>query len=250
MKKTNPELLPGERLDDLIIGGLKIIQHSRQFCFSIDAVLLAHFATLKPNASAVDLGAGAGVISLLLAARGCKHIDAVEINSYAADMAKRSAALNRLENGIFVHALDLRQIKEAFAAQSRDLVVSNPPYRPIGHGKVSDIEDIAAARHEIKANLNDVVRAAGYLLKHRGRFAMVHLPQRLPEIMEEMRAAGVEPKRLRLVQATSKKNPSIALIEGVAGARAGLIVEKPLIIYNDDGTYSQTISSYYQNDPA
>lgn len=250
MKKTNPELLPGERLDDLIIGGLKIIQHSRQFCFSIDAVLLAHFATLKPNAKAVDLGAGAGVVSLLLAARGCKCLDAVEINSYAADMARRSVALNGLESGILVHTLDLKRIREAFAANSRDLIVSNPPYRPVGQGKLSDIEDIAAARHEIKASLKDVVTAAGYLLKHRGRFAMVHLPQRLPDIMEEMRAAGIEPKRLRLVQATSKKNPAIALIEGVAGARAGLVVEKPLIIYNDDGAYSQTIASYYTNNPA
>lgn len=246
LKKKNPELREGERLDDLIIGGLKIIQHEKRFCFSIDAVLLAHFATLKARVRAADLGTGTGVLSLLLAARGAVRLEAIEINPDMADMAQRSVAVNSLEEKIIVHTMDYRDIRANFPAEVMDLVVANPPYRPVGNGKQSEIDDIAMARHEVTATLGDVVAAARYLLKYRGRFAMVHLPERLSEIMVAMHAAGIEPKRLQYVQSRTDKRPMMVLIEGVCGAQPGIVTEPPLVLYREDGTYTDAVLRYYR----
>lgn len=242
------ELKPGERLDDLIIHGMKVIQHQQQFCFSLDAILLANFATVKSRAFCGDLGTGTGVIAFLLAARGAAKVDGFEINPVVADLARRSVALNQLEAVVSVHTLDLREIKGRFPAGSLDLVTSNPPYRALGKGKISVIDDVAIARHEITATLVDVVRAAKYLLKYRGRFALVHLPERLSEIMVAMHDAGIEPKRLRMVQASLRKKPGLVLVEGVVGASPGLKVEAPLLVYQENGDYAQAILDYYPKD--
>lgn len=248
LKKMMPELKPGERLDDLIIQGMRVIQHQQQFCFSLDAILLANFATVKSRALCSDLGTGTGVIAFLLAARGAAKVDGFEINSVMADMARRSAALNQLAESVSIHTMDLRKIKGHFPAGSLDLVVSNPPYRPLGKGKISVIDDVAIARHEIAATLADVVCAAKHLLKYRGRFALVHLPERLAEILVAMHDAGIEPKRLRLVQASADKSPSMVLVEGVVGASPGLEVEAPLFVYRENGDYAQAILDYYPED--
>lgn len=248
MKKTNPELKPGERLDDLMIRRMKIIQHEKQFCFSLDAVLVAHFATLKAKAGVFDLGTGTGVIAFLLAARGAGKVDALEINPLMADMARRSAALNGLEGRVAIHAMDLKRVRERFPAGSADLVVTNPPYWPLGKGKLSEADDVAVARHEIAAALADVVESARYLLKYRGRFAMVHLPERLSEIMVLMHGAGIEPKRMRLVQSRTHKPPAMVLVEGASGARPGLRIEPPLVVYEADGAYTEEILQYYREE--
>lgn len=235
-----------ERVDSLRVQQMKIIQKEKQFSFSVDAVLLAHFAMLKPKARAADLGTGTGIIALLLAWRGAAQVDALEINPAMADTAQRSVALNRLADKVKVHAVDLRTVKAHFPTGCMDLVVSNPPYRPVTQGQFSQISDIAMARHELTATLSDVVHAARYLLKYRGRFAMVHLPERLTEIMTTMHEAGIEPKRLRMVHGSKEKRPGMVLIEGVYGSRGGnLVVEPPLFIYDDDGNYTPEVLQYY-----
>lgn len=246
MKKTKYDLAPDERLDDLIINDMKIFQHKNQFCFSLDAVLLAHFALLKAKAKCVDLGTGTGVISLLLAHRGAAKIDAVELNPIMADLAVRSVEYNDLEETISVHHADFRQVKELLPQGAFDLVVSNPPYRQVAHGDINELEGLAMARHELTANLSDVVTAAKHLLKYRGRLAIVHLPERLAEIVVEMSRSGIEPKRLQLVCPRIGKKPNMVLVEGAVGARPGLIVEKPLVVYREDGSYTEDILKYYQ----
>jgi len=244
--KNNTLLRAGERLDDLLIDEMKIIQHDEQFRFSTDAVLLAYFATLKTKAKVADLGTGTGVIAMLMAARGASEVEGFEINPRMADMASRSVAFNGLEDIVTIQAMDLREIKAKSVAGCFDLVVSNPPYRSIEKGKINPNDDIAIARHEILATLYDVVGAARHLLKFRGRFAMVHLPERLAEIITAMKEVDLEPKRLRMVQGTAEKKPTMVLIEGVFGAKPGMIVDKPLIIYKQDGTYHDEILTYYQ----
>ena len=239
-------LLPGERLDDLMINQLKIIQHADEFRFSLDAVLLAHFATVKPGACAVDLGAGAGAVSFLLAARGAGFVTGVEINERVAAMAQRSVEFNRLTNKVAIKPGDLRQVADHFSPGLCDLVVANPPYRPAATGKISPNDRLAIARHEIKATLSDVVAAAKYLTKVRGRFALVHLPERLPEILQAMAAAGLEPKRLQLVYPKPERRAVMLLVEGIKGAKPGLDVLPPLIIYHDDGTYTESVMAYYK----
>lgn len=238
-------LCSGERLDELLIQNLKIIQHEAEFCFSLDAVLLSQFATVHPAASAVDLGTGTGVIPLLLIARGVKHVTGLEISESMADMAARSVSLNNLSERITIRQADLR-ILSGLAAGTYELVVSNPPYRPVGGGYINPNDRVAIARHELTASLQDVIAAARFLVKYRGRFAMVHLPERMAEILTAMSQAGLEPKRLRLVYPQDHKKPNILLVEGVRGARPGLDVLPPLIVYKPDGSYCDEIMSYYK----
>ena len=240
------ELLLGERLDDLIIGGRKIIQRPDQFCFSLDAVLLAHFATVRPAEPVVDLGAGTGVLGLLLTARGSGAVTGVEINPVMAAMANRSAAGNGLEGLVRTLEGDLCRIRDLLPGGEWGLVVSNPPYRPAGSGYVSPQDGVALARHEIAATLADVVAAARYLLKYRGRFAMVHLPERMADIFAEMRQADIEPKRMQLVQARQEQKPNILLVEGVRGARPGLEVLPAMTVYDEAGGYSAAVRALYE----
>lgn len=245
---ANELLRPGERLDDLLIGELRIIQQAGQFRFSLDAVLLAHFATVKRGAAAVDLGAGTGVLGLLLAARGAKRVTGVEINPEMADMASRSIRVNGLDGRLAVVCADVRAIPGGSLLEGRswDLVVANPPYRPLGGGGVNPREELALARHEIAGGLGDFAAAASFLLKEKGRLAMVHLPERLTDVVGVLRGAGVEPKRLRFVHPAPGKAAKLLLAEGVRGGRPGLTVEPPLYIYGEDGRYDGEIMAYYR----
>lgn len=246
-KMANETLRPGERLDDLLIGGYKVIQGQTQFRFSLDAVLLGHFAAVKPGAAAVDLGSGTGVLGLILLARGGGTVTGVEINPVMADMSRRSAALNNVAERMSIVCGDIRDIGKGLLPPGRaDLVVANPPYRPPGGGKVSPRDEVAVARHEIAGGLKDFAAAAAVLLKMRGRLAMIHLPERLADVVAELRAAGVEPKRLRFVHPSAAKKAKMILVEGVRGVRPGLEVLPPLMICDAAGGYSGEIMSYYQ----
>lgn len=241
-------LKPGERVDDLIINNLKLIQHPEEFCFSLDAVLLAHFASVRQSGKVADLGAGTGVIGLLLVARGAAAVTGIELNPAMADMASRSAKLNGLEDKLRIINGDLRLITDLLPGGNFELVVSNPPYRPIGGGYISPNDQVAMARHELTASLTDIVAAARYLVKYRGRFAMVHLPERLAEITLAMCQAGIEPKRLQFVYPRVDKKPNMVLIEGVRGAKPGIDVLPPLLVYTTTGNYSENIMKLYEQD--
>ncbi len=244
----NLNLKENERIDDLLAGGLKIIQNNKEFCFSIDAVLLAHFVTVRKNAKGLDLGTGTGVIPLLLSNRAMK-MDALEINPVTCEIAKRNMVMNRLQDKICVQEGDLCKIKEYYKPQSMDFVVSNPPYRQINQGHLNILDGVARARHEITATLDDVVRAGSFVLKRKGRFAMVHLPERLGEIMVAFHKYNIEAKRLQLVQPKRDKAPNIVLIEGVKeGAPGGLSVEPALIVHEDNGDYTRKLMEYYYPD--
>lgn len=240
-------LVEGERIDDLLIDDLKIIQREAEFCFSLDAVLLAHFASIKKGGNAVDLGTGTGVIALLMAALGAGKITGIELNPGMAEMAGRSVRLNNLSDRIKIIHADFRRLSGILPCGECELVVSNPPYRPVGGGYLNIGHGVAMARHELTANLQDVIAAAKYLVKYRGRFAMVHLPERMAEILSYMSAAGIEPKRLRLVHAHIAKKPNMLLVEGIRGAKPGLEVIPPLIVYEADGSYSEEIKGYYKS---
>ncbi|MDR3559892.1 MAG: methyltransferase [Negativicutes bacterium] len=239
----------GERLDDLLIGNLKIIQNEQEFCFSLDAVLLAHFATVRPGVTAVDLGAGTGVLGLLLLARGAGSVTGVEINPALADMAGRSAGFNGLAERLHFICADIRQINTYFCGGREELVIANPPYRPVGGGLISPNGRVAVARHEVIGDLAAFIAAARFLVKYRGRFAMVHLPERLAEILKGMSEAGLEPKRLQLVYPRPGRKPKLVLVEGVRGGKPGLDVLPPLFVCGSDGGYSQEIQAYYQQNP-
>jgi tRNA1(Val) A37 N6-methylase TrmN6 len=239
-------LRPGERIDDLQRGGLSVIQSDEHFPFSIDAVLLAHFASLKPRDKVVDLGTGSGVIPLLLSTRSAKStIVGLELRPEAADMAKRSVILNGLDDQISIVQGDIRQVKNNLPAGDFDLVTCNPPYLPIGSGEISPADGRSMARHELHCTLQDVIDAANWLLRTGGRFTLVHRPERLTEIISLCRSMRLEPKRLRFAHPMRGRDANIVLVEAMRNGKPGLRVEPVIYVHNSDGTYTQDILTLY-----
>jgi len=240
------ELFDGERLEDLQCGGMKLIQNPRYFRFGVDAVLLANFCRLKAGELAVDLGTGTGVIPLLLCAKTrAKHIVGLEIQKDCADMAARSVFINGAADRVSIVKGDIKDVCELFSANAAHVVISNPPYIKEGAGKINESEQIAVARHEILCNLDDIMKAAAWLIKPKGRFYMVHRPQRLADIIYAARANGMEPKQIRHVCAYDRKPPVLILMEFIEGGAAYLKTLAPLVLYEADGGYSAEMRRIY-----
>lgn len=239
-------LLPGERLDDLQRNNCHIIQNPDMFCFGMDAVLLSGFAKVKKGEHVIDLGCGGGIIPILLEAKtDGEHFTGLEIQKKSVDMARRSIALNNQQDKIDIIEGDIKEAAGLFGAASFDVVVSNPPYMTGSHGIVNPDEAKAIARHEIKCTLSDVIREGAKLLKPNGRFYMVHRPFRLVDIIDTFIRYKMEPKRMKLVHPYIDKEPQMVLIEAVKGGKRRLLVEKPVIIYNVDGQYTDEIKTVY-----
>lgn len=239
-------LLAGERIDDLERNNYYIIQNPDKFCFGMDAVLLSGYANVKKGETVLDMGTGTGILPILLEAKTeGSHFTGLELQEESAGMARRSVAMNGLEDKIDIVCGDIKEARTIFGASSYDVIVSNPPYMISNHGLVNPDSPKAIARHEIACTLEDVISNGAAILKPGGRFYMVHRPFRLVEIFGCFTKYGLEPKRTRLVYPYVDKEPTMILIEAVKGARSRITVEKPLIIYNDEGKYTEEIVSKY-----
>ncbi|WP_172844490.1 tRNA1(Val) (adenine(37)-N6)-methyltransferase [Tumebacillus algifaecis] len=242
------EMREGERLDDLQVRGMQIIQSKEVFSFSLDAVLLARFASLRNKDRVIDLGTGNGVIPLLLAARSSAsraEIVGLEIQARLADMAQRNVEGNRLQEIINIVHGDTREAVQTFGSESFDLVVCNPPYRPAGVGDQSLNEHVKIAKHEITCTLEQAMDAAAGLVRYEGKVAFVHRPDRLADIFTAMRARKLEPKRMLLVHPRPDNRPNIVLVEAIKGGRPELRIDPPLIVHQADGSYTEEILALY-----
>ena len=236
----------GETIDEFFQGRLKILQKERGYRFSVDALLLADFATLQRGDRLVDLGAGSGIISLILALRFPEtSITEVEIQEDLADMASRSVVLNNINDRIRVCAGDVKKIRELFTPQSFDAAVFNPPYRRLNSGKINPDNEKAIARHEIKGTLEDFLASARYLLKESGRAYAIYPAKRVVQIISRMRGNGIEPKRLRVVHSNSMSGGVFILVEGIKGSGEEAEILPPLFIYRDDGRYSDEVQDIF-----
>ena len=309
----NEYLRPGERIDDLQRGrstpgqsnsrlqtfdadcgeknapqpcGLRIIQDPARFCFGMDAVLLSAYVQMKKARRGLDLGTGNGIIPILLSDRtDCEHLTGLEIQPASADLARRSLALNGLEDRISIVQGDIKEADRIFAAASFDFITCNPPYRTVGSGKVSGtpaggtgatsaensgssngkrkaaeaaqaavsrigdplqgFDPRAIARHELLCTFEDVARVTARLLRPGGHFYLVHRPLRLPELITTLCARGLEPKRMRLVYPHIDQAPNLVLLDCVRGGAPELRVEPPLIVYEKDGSYTPELLKIY-----
>ena len=240
------QLKENERIDDLQLSGLKMIQNSKAFCFGMDAVLLSGFAKAKPGDSVLDLGTGTGIIPVLLSAKTqAGKLIGLEIQPESAEMAGRSVALNALSERVQIVTGDIREARMLFGASVFDVVTCNPPYMIADHGIPNPADEKTIARHEVLCTLEDVVSQASAVLKPGGHFYLVHRPFRLAEIITKMCAHRLEPKRMRLVYPYADKEPVMVLLEGVRGGRPRMTVEKPLIIYREPGVYSEELRRDY-----
>lgn len=231
------ELRPGERLDDLQIGGLELIQDPKKFCFGVDAVFLSDFVRVRPGENVLDLGTGNGIIPVLLSAKTeARHITGLEIQADTAEMARRSVVHNHLEDRIDIVTGDIKEAAELFKPAFFDVITTNPPYMLADHGMRNPDDAKAIARHEVLCSLDDILRESMRLMQDKSRFYMIHRPFRLTEIMIKMHQYKIEPKRIRFVHPYIDKEPAMVLIEGVRGAKPRVTVEPPLIIYDRNGT--------------
>lgn len=247
-KKTPGEdyLKPDERVDDLHRNQYKIIQNTKKFCFGMDAVLLSGFAKVLPGERVLDLGTGTGIIPILLEAKTQgEHFTGLEIQEESADMARRSVALNKLEDKVDIVIGDIKEAASIFGQASFDVVTSNPPYMNHNHGIINPAEAKAIARHEILCSLEDVIREASKVLKPNGRFYLVHRPFRLAEIINKLMEYKLEPKRMKLVHPYVDKEPNMVLLECIKGAKSMIKIEAPLIVYKEQNVYTDEIYDIY-----
>lgn len=240
------ELKENERIDDLQRNGYKIIQNPELFCFGMDAVLLSGFAKMKKGETMLDLGTGTGIIPILMEAKTeGRHFTGLEIQEESADMARRSVALNHLENKIEIVCGNIKDASSLFGKSIFDAVTSNPPYMIGSHGIENPHLAKAVARHEIFCTLEDVIRETAAVLKPNGHFFLVHRPFRLAEIIGQLLKYKLEPKRMQLVYPYVDKEPNMVLIEAVLGGKSRLTVEKPLIVYQAPNVYTDEIYERY-----
>lgn len=235
-----------ERIDDLQRGGLRVIQRADAFRFGTDAVLLADFAAPRRHDRVCDLGTGTGIIPLLLYAReNTISADAVEIQPDMADMAARSMAMNGLNEKIRVLPGDLRSIRTLLPHACYDLVTCNPPYGKAGGTLLNSDASKRLARHEESCAIEDVACAAAWLLQNGGRLCCVFPAARMIELSDAMRKYRMAPKRIRMVHSRVEKAAHLCLMEGMLDARPGLIIEPPLVIYDENNAYTPELRRIY-----
>lgn len=253
-KITDVKLYENERLDDLELDNLKIIQNKEYFCFGMDSILLANFVNSISNKNIiVDFCSGSGVIPLVMSAKKkYAKIFGIELQDEMYNLLERNILMNNLEESIVPVQSDIKEIKnirniifEKCGKNNVDIIVCNPPYKVQGTGVENDNTVKYIARHEVKCTLEDIFCSASKLLKSKGKLYLVHKPDRLTSLLEISRKYNLEAKKVRFIYPKVNKCASIVLIEFVKDGGSELIVESPLIEYDDDGNYTDEIYKIY-----
>ncbi len=236
-----------ETLDS--IKNVRLYQSRKGYRFTIDSVLLAYFVNkLKPRTIA-DVGAGNGIVGILLAKRFVPAtVTLMEVQKGLHELCKRNIELNRLKSRVTSLQCDLRRIKESRAdlAHVFDIVVANPPFRVPGTGKISPHDEKAIARHELMMDLPGLVSAVDFLLKPRGSVYLIYHPERLAGLFTLLRDGSIEPKRARFIHPHRHAGAKMVLVEGVKAAREAMKIEKPLFIYNRRHEYTDELMKILQ----
>ena len=231
MKPSTPpeiELLPDEDIDPFMDGRLRLIQSKDGYRFSIDAVFLSEFVTIKPGDVVVDLGTGCGVIPLiLLLTKPVGYAFGLEIQKELAHQAARNAVINGFKDKMAVILGDIKH--PSISKKSADVVICNPPYRKVKSGRINPDMQRAIAKHELMASVDDILHAARNMLRKKGRLAMIYPAERLVGLVARMRRFTLEPKRIQINYPDLKSRAKLALVEASLGARPGLEILPPLI---------------------
>lgn len=242
---------PYERIDDLQLNGLRLIQNPDWFCFGVDAVLLADYAarSIKKGSRVLDLCCGNGIIPLLLSQKSkAEALVGLEIQEAVLEMANRSVKLNGLEDKIHLEIGDLKEAPQRFGRSSFQYITCNPPYKEAGGGLTCRADTTTLARHEILCTLEDIIRVSSIILEPLGKLCMIHRPERLVDIIYLMKKYRLEPKRMRFVHPYPEKTATMILVEGVRQGKPKLVLDPPLYIYATPGVYSTEINTIYQRE--
>lgn len=224
---------------------LKIIQGQENFRFSLDSILLPNFVTIRKNVTKIlDIGTGNAPIPLILSKKTDAFITGIEIQQESAKMAEKSVKLNHLEQQIEIIHADVREYP--FLTEQYDIVTCNPPFFKVKEkSHFNQAEAKTIARHELYLTLQDVLKISRKVLKNDGVLALVHRPERLVDILVEMRKQNIEPKKIQYVYPRKEEESHILLIEGRKNGKPGLKILPPLYVHNMDGSYTEEIKKYF-----
>ena len=248
------EIRKNERIDDLGINDLKIIQNKEYFCFGTDSVLLANFVKSENSNNVIlDLCSGSGVIPIILSAKKkYKKIFGVELQSEMYDLFDRNIKINNLEDSIISINENIKNIKDIrkkitsiMEKDKIDIITCNPPYKEIGTGLTTNHDVKTIAKCEVMCNLEDIFITSSKLLGKGGKLYLVHKPERLSDLIYFGRKYNLEAKEIRFVYPKINKKPSIVLISYRKDGGNETKVLEPLIEYNDDMSYTDEIYRIY-----
>ncbi|MDY6824743.1 MAG: tRNA1(Val) (adenine(37)-N6)-methyltransferase [Thermodesulfobacteriota bacterium] len=222
--------------DRFFNGRIHVNQPPDGYRFSLDAPLLAAHVSPAPGARVVDLGTGCGIIPLLLAHRHSSiFIAGVELQARLANLAGENVRANNMEDRIGIARADINTLGHGQTAGRVDLVICNPPFRKAGDGRVNPDPERAVARHEVTITLEGIIAAAKRLLRVAGEFAIIYPAVRVIDLVTAMRAAAIEPKRLRMVHSRQTDTAKLVIVKGIKNGRPGATIEPPLVIYEAAG---------------
>ncbi len=232
--------------DTFFNGRIKVLQRRTGYRFSVDAVLLAHHVRPRKTARILDLGCGSGIIGLLLSALHPDiRIYGAEIQPGLAGLAQRNAAQNGLSHRLFIRCADMRELRADEFGGPLDHIVSNPPFRKVGSGRINPEDERAAARHEIRITLPELLETARRLLRVGGRFSVVYPAPRAGELLSSMTGARIEPKILQVIYSRQGDQGRLVLVTGTRGAQPGMRIEPALFLYNKDGRYTEAVAAMF-----
>ena len=227
---------------------LKIYQDTEMFRFSLDSILLPNFVTIRTRIEKIlDIGCGNAVIPIILSTKTPAHITGVEIQKDSYDLAIESVKINNLSDKIQILNQDINEYYNECESDVYDVITCNPPYFKVhDNSRLNNNINKTIARHEDNLNLNNIFFIAKKLLKNNGVIAIVHRPERLVEIIENMKKNNIEPKRIKFVYPKYNKECNTVLIEGSKNGKPGLKIEEPLFVHDDNNNYSVDVLKYFE----
>jgi tRNA1Val (adenine37-N6)-methyltransferase len=232
----------------LFEGRLSLYQYKKGYRFSIDTLLLAAFARERLRGSVADLGTGSGVLPILLArSPNICSLTGFEIQPDLAELARRNVNLHDLGQRLSIEQADIKEIRSLFKAESFDGAIANPPFYPLGTGRINPGSQDAAARHELLATLQDFVSAAAYLIKNGRKFCAIFPATRSADLICTMRENRIEPKVLRCVHSRADETAVMVLIEGIKNAGSQTTILPPLVIYSTGQSYSPEVQTIFNS---
>lgn len=240
--------MTGITSDEILYGKLDLFQPERGPRVNVDTILLSAFAKIKYREKAIELGCAHGAVSLLMALRypGASCIEGIEIQEDLWSLGVKNIRRNGMQEKVrFIHG-DLRNISEIYRPQSFDVVVVNPPYFDAGKSRRSDDKVAAIANHDLSCSIDDVVSAASYLLRDKGRCYMVFTAARVDELMAALLARKMSVKRIRPVYPRPGRKASVVLVYACRNAGQGVLLDSPLMIYDEDGNYTEDLKKAYE----
>lgn len=234
--------------DSLFDGDLHCSQHEKGYRFSLDPVLLAHFVQPRPGQRFLDLGAGNGIISLILCYRWPSiSLMALELQPQLFSLIEQNVQFNDLQERLGLLCGDLRRIDTLLDPESFDQVVCNPPYGILGNGRLNPGEEQAIARHEIQCELSDIVQAISFCLKNRGRASLVYPAERAAVLIQALKNKRLEPKRLQVVYSYPGSSGKLVLIEAMKNGGEEMAIMPPFHVYTKQGgEYSPDMAKLYE----